>query len=679
MRAARDDDGAPAPLRERSLADDLRRALKETGRDDAALADELAAVVLHFVDKTWPPGGAAPFLTEVADLAAKVLAESGHEAAARAYRKERARRDRVRRELLVRTSDPPGPDDVAAPDLGGADPPAERWSAAQWTRRVMKETELPAAPAEEVVAGVERRLAALDLRTASEALIRELTDAELAERGLTPRCAEDRATTSRRALRRALESEAAPPEAAAAAPLFARFALEEIHDAATAKAHREGRLHLFGLERPTALERIEAPAALLVEDRRGPPARLLLRARRALERLRPHVAGEIETPDLAGVAAAAAGAGDLPEDVADDLLEALRGEDAFGGAPAPAVRARLPLDGFAGGASGAREREIVAAVLRRLAAAPEAFPGLRITVSTNGAVADDPAFSAAAADAFALLRSRPETLLELRRDPADDPFDRAAEVRPLRLSPARVAVNLPALLAEARGAALKDVLPALADGARLARQAFHERLWRQRSGAPHGVHGVAVLFGGPGRVSVQADGQEADLEAWGLPLALELLARRGVAPRPKLAEAAARLLGFLDYAASEEKDGLRLRVRVGAVRDRRTRLRLHAAAEKHAGFTGATDLLALMKESRAPEGVLPVVHPLLDPRNAPLLDVPFAERLGPGLAVPEASLPGGLTVEALRGLIASTRFSRLSFSTSRPGEGLFEVQEELFL
>jgi hypothetical protein len=208
--------------------------------------------------------------------------------------------------------------------------------------------------------------------------------------------------------------------------------------------------------------------------------------------------------------------------------------------------------------------------------------------------------------------------------------------------------------------------------------AFHEALWRQRRGAPFGVHGAVVLFGGPAEVLVDADGQEVDLELWGLPLALDLLARRGVAARSKLAETAARILNFAEFLGGEERSGLALRPRLCGVLDRETGLRFHAAVDAAARAARDDQASAALKRPRGGEGVLPVVAPFFDDANRPLLSGLCSPRLGPGLSISESALPEGLSPSTFAALVEKTRLRRVSFAPPGASEGLFEVQEELF-
>lgn len=680
----REDDGSTSPLRERTIAERVRAALKASGADDEALAEGLAAAVWSFAERTFGgPAAAPPALAEVESLVLRALEDAGHEAAARAYAEESRRRLRLKTELVVVFDGEPTDARAEPVDGDPAEGRAEPWDAAAWSRLVAKETELPAALADEVTAVVERRLAALGQRSAAERLVRELFQAELGERGIAGDMVDRGFMVARKDVARALAGEGAPPEDAVAGALFGRAALDELPKA-VARAHRSGLLHLFRLDRPAALERLAVSSRLLA----GPtsaggvvPARFLLRVRAALERLRPHVAGTIELPDVVGVAAAAVALGEDPALAAADLETALVFENAFGAPVGAVIEAVVPLDGFAPGAAGVNERAVVAAFLGRMAAAPHLHTGLRLVFSTDGSVADDPASSAFWPAAATLLRARPDAALLARRTGSDDPFCRDAEstaARRLRLSPLRAAINLPLALLSARGENLAAVMEMLAVPGRLAVEAFHDALWRQRRGDPYGIHGVVVMFGGPASVVVEADQQEADLEVWGLPLALEMLIRRDVVGRAQASDAAARLLGFLDFLLGEDRNGLSLKVRLGGVRDREVRLRFHQAFERAAMDAGDHAAITAIKRSRGGEGVLPVAPPLFAERNAALLAVPCAERLGPGLAVSETALPGGLTPALCADLILRSRLGRLAVAPPGSGDALFEVQEELF-
>ncbi|NRA96132.1 MAG: hypothetical protein HRU14_07985 [Planctomycetes bacterium] len=249
---------------------------------------------------------------------------------------------------------------------------------------------------------------------------------------------------------------------------------------------------------------------------------------------------------------------------------------------------------------------------------------------------------------------------------------------PLTISLGRLAINLPHALLDAGGVGLKEVLPDLDAVGKLAREAFHERFWYQRSGSHWGLHGVVVGLGGSGKVQVHAQGQEVDLEVWGLAHALELLVRRGVVHPSRRPEAAARILGYLDYLLGEEVAGVRFRVRLGGVCDREIRRRLLDCLEAAADRYGVMDVRELLRDESLDRSTLPVAVPLTSDRNRLLLEAPFAERTGPGLALPLAAFGTADPRVLLERLRDETRLGLLTLAPRQSGDDLFEVQEDLF-
>src|SRR6188508_2495239 len=102
IRHVREPDGTLSPYRERKIAESIRRALSDAGSDDRALAEELAGVVSLFLERAHPDAARPPGISEVQDVAERVLRETGHEAAARRFRKNRAQREELRDQIVVR-------------------------------------------------------------------------------------------------------------------------------------------------------------------------------------------------------------------------------------------------------------------------------------------------------------------------------------------------------------------------------------------------------------------------------------------------------------------------------------------------------------------------------------------------------------------------------------------------
>jgi hypothetical protein len=652
----REPDGSLSPYRERKIAESIRRALSDAGSDDPALADELAGVVSLFLERAHPDAGQPPRVSDIQDVTERVLRETGHDAAARRFRKIRAQREELRDQIVVRDARHPASGDVAAGD--GAAGETSRWSRSRLARSLSETLEVPGPVAEEVASAVERKVFALGLKSVTADLVRHLVACEMFDRGIeTGERAGERVPILIRSLTEELFAPVAPeraPGESIAAAVLAHVALTDVHSSGVAAAHSEGLLHVHGLENPLAVERLALPWDLgLPHAPGGGPFRELLAFRRTLEAVRPHVAGAIELPDAASRLLAAA------PDLADDLVDAVTFRDAYDRAKGPAVEIAVPL------------ASVPAAAMKRLAARVlGGAPGVRLVLR-------DPSPPETCADetlaaAFELMRATPLVALDLVRED-DLPEPPGA----LRFSLGRVTLNLPLLLMNACGEGLKEALSGLDRGARLALEAFHERAWLQRKGPPFGLQAIIAAVGGPARVVVPASGQEVDLEFWGLAHALELLVRRGLVTRSSVSDAAARILGHVLYHLGDERDGIRFAARTGGCCETAVRKRMLVACESAARRFAAADLVAELATGRAPEGLLPLAVPLSDRRNGPLLRSAAIERLGWGLGLPEACLPGGLSRDSLAAIRAGSRFRR--FTLGPAGSGIpFEVQEELF-
>lgn len=669
----REDDGTLVPFRERKVAEGIAAALTAAGEPDRALADELAGVVTLFIDRSFP--GVPPSVADVLDLSERVLDETGHAKAARAFRRLRQQREELRRMIAVRRVKAPAPDALDhAPD--GEDPALCAWSRSKLVAALIDEEGVPAPMAQDIASAVERRLVEGGFSVVTTTLIRELAAHEMFQRGLARAENDAAAEVPWRDVARALyadEEAARAPDAVVASSILARFALKDLHGPAVVRAHRTGRLHLGGLEQPVAVERAEVPMALLVGD--GAPLdarRLLLRVRATLGSLRPHVRDVVRLPDLVGWLAEHADAD--AEALVDDLLLAVVPRDAFGRPVRPIAELVVPLAGAAASPLGASGWAFVTALLGRAARQKPDFR-VRLAVGPGPVAAADLEIGLAAARG--LLEAHPETPFAFVRE--DDASPRPITTKypvPLRLSVGRVALNLPMCFMDVAGKSLAEAVPDLEEGVRRATEALFERLWIQRRGPAFGVHGLVQLFGGPSRVQVTADGQEADIDLWGLPTALGLLVARGLIPEAGRAEAAAKILSIVAFLTGEERDHLRLRPVIGGVRDRAVRRRLLDATTAAASRWGVDDLRKLLAGEVLPDGTLPVAAPLFADRNRPLLSGAAAERLGPGLALPAASMGGPLDAALVADLYAKTRLRLAVFSADT--DPAFEIQEELF-
>ncbi len=683
IRQVREDDGTLVPFRERKVADSVHAALIEGGMNDRALAEDLAGLVTLFLEKRFGEQSGVPTIDDVQDVVERVLEETGNTRAAKSFRRQREQREEMRDLVTVREPAARGADDVVLPDDAASDDRITRWSRARLMRTLTDDAELPPSLADEVAVAVERRVFASGLNCVTADFVRQLVEHELFTRGIgNQKLRDDRVVVLRSEVSPYFTGEdtgPTPADRAVSSPILARFALTEMHGPAVARAHREGRIHLHSLDRPFAVERLIMPVDLVARpDVRAFP-RALIKLRHALDSVRDHVAGAVELSGLIPWVAERIEASDA-ESAAEDLALALSFDDAFDRSAGPSFEIDIPVGGFGPGSAGDARAALTRALLTRLVERPALHERWRVTLlapPTAPAELDALGMREAARE---LVLGRPDVRLSVLRDSDSDPWasEPSRAPVPLHVSIARTTINLPLLLLDVAGRGLKDALPELNDGLSLVLDAFRERFWQQRRGAPFGIHGVVVRFGGPGEVQVRADAQSVDLEVWGLPVALELLVLRGVIPRSMIPEAAARILGYIDYTVAEEHDGVSLRVRLGGCRSRTIRRRLFSAAEQIARRYAISDLLSLLKQEHAAEGVLPVAAPLFERKNAPLLEAPLLGRLGFGLSVPAPALPDPLAHETLARLRSETRFARFGVTRETSADGLFEVQEELF-
>ena len=113
-----------------------------------------------------------------------VLRETGHEAAARRFRKIRTRREELRAQVSVRSTPRRGAFEMARPGERFEAVETSRWSRSRLVRSLAEHAELPGPVAEEVAFAVERKVFALELKSVSADLVRQLVACELFERGL---------------------------------------------------------------------------------------------------------------------------------------------------------------------------------------------------------------------------------------------------------------------------------------------------------------------------------------------------------------------------------------------------------------------------------------------------------------------------------------------------------------
>ncbi len=257
-------DGRIVSFDQRKIADAIFRAAQAVGGQDRQMADELAAVVTLFIERSYE-GGDVPGIEEIQDLVEKVLIETGHARTAKAYILYRDKRARMREAILVRKRVRAN---GSSTDLSLLVDPGTKDEVLPWDKgkiALALETEAEVDPmlATEIAGAVERRVFDSGLERISTSLIRELVDNELFDRGLST-------TLERQTLigmpsfdleqlifSKSKENSnitANNPEAinlAIAENTLKQFALKKVFSPEVAEAHLAGRIHLHDLGYPT--------------------------------------------------------------------------------------------------------------------------------------------------------------------------------------------------------------------------------------------------------------------------------------------------------------------------------------------------------------------------------------------------------------------------------------------
>lgn len=294
-RFVRKRDGRVVAFEAAKIADAVRRATVAAGEEDAAFADDVAAVVELAVARLprGERGGAdadpTPDIEAIQDHVERALIELGRAAVAKAYILYRDRRARARDALRVR---PPTP---AAHGLEVLE--ADRsapWSKARIAAALVTEAEVPREVAETVATRVEERVFAAGLESISSGLIRALVDNELVELGLTAALErQEPVRLPRHDLRLLFSGEGercwspwldlrergakASPEAlerrdlegAVAGEALRRFALRDVLDPRGRQLHLAGDFHVEDLRSPHLYLTLGVPADIAAAGAAG--------------------------------------------------------------------------------------------------------------------------------------------------------------------------------------------------------------------------------------------------------------------------------------------------------------------------------------------------------------------------------------------------------------------------
>lgn len=259
-------DGETVPFDETRVVEAIESALAAVGGRDPSLAGEIAGLVSLFLEKTFYDE--VPSVEQVEDMVERVLIDTGHADAAKAFIVHRERRARLRSARSAR-------DGFAEPTLfdqrvvivddtaAGVSAPYSREALA---RSLAHDGLLPRPAADEIAAVVEERLRRAGVARAPLSLVRAIAESELIQRdapvdlrrraaaSLSPETIE--AAMYRRGPRSA-GIDAAPAPALAAQELGAMalrsHALSDLIPSDAARAHLDGDLFVHGLTMPGAL------------------------------------------------------------------------------------------------------------------------------------------------------------------------------------------------------------------------------------------------------------------------------------------------------------------------------------------------------------------------------------------------------------------------------------------
>lgn len=176
-------DGRLVPFNEKKIADAIFKSALAVGGEDRSLADELAVVVTMFLEKKY--AGQMPSIEDIQDIVEKVLIETGHAKTAKAYILYRDKRTRIRESLRVRKQTKKRTDTTDVSLMVNTETKDETfpWNKNKIAEALKKEADISEEVASEIAGVVEQRVFDSGLNRISTALIRELVDNELFERG----------------------------------------------------------------------------------------------------------------------------------------------------------------------------------------------------------------------------------------------------------------------------------------------------------------------------------------------------------------------------------------------------------------------------------------------------------------------------------------------------------------
>ncbi len=257
-------DGRTVPFDKSKISEAIFRAAQAVGGEDRLLADELANAVVIFISKNFK--NQIPEIEQVQDVVEKVLIETGHAKTAKAYILYREKRRQIRNNLKVRkrVEKSSNSTDMALMVTPLAKDEVLSWDKGRIAGALQKEANLSEDLALEIASGVEKRVFNSGLNQISTALIRELVDNELFERGLDKKLSRQNIIgMPNYDLEQLLFSKSCEnsniaannPEAvnlSIAETILKQFMLQKVFSEPVANAHLRGMIHIHDLGYPRA-------------------------------------------------------------------------------------------------------------------------------------------------------------------------------------------------------------------------------------------------------------------------------------------------------------------------------------------------------------------------------------------------------------------------------------------
>lgn len=239
------------------------KAANSVGGKDINLADQLAGVVISFLEKMFTDK--IPGIEDIQDMVEKVLIETGHAKTAKAYILYREKRKRRRTGLLVskRAKSDSDTTDYSLMVDPGTKKETFPWDKAKIVNALRDEADVPPSVAKKIANIVEKRVLGSGIKRISTSLVRELVDNELFEMGYNatlekqtiigmPKFDIEQLIYSKNQENSNISANS--PEAinlAIAENTLKQYALQEVFSKDVADMHLSGAVHLHDLGYPT--------------------------------------------------------------------------------------------------------------------------------------------------------------------------------------------------------------------------------------------------------------------------------------------------------------------------------------------------------------------------------------------------------------------------------------------